>query len=313
MHRTVIWRAIAALAVALVLILSLAAPALAEEPATGSTTDRPVVLQANADLTVPADSSWDTVVLFAADVTVLGTVDTVVVVDGTATLTGAHVATLVVAGGAVDIGTGSVVGDVRTIDSTYHVATGASVGSQSALEPAAIAVSLAPLAIALWIGAALAYVLAGLVVAAIAGGQLRRAGATITRDPGVVTLGALGVLFGMPLLIALLAVTIVGIPTALAVAIVALPMVWFVGSLSVAVRIGDWILLQARGRVEAAHPVVAAFLGTLVVGVLSIIPLVGFLIGLAGAGAVSVVAWRAAFGGSDRGPVQTVQVGAAPA
>jgi hypothetical protein len=174
-------------------------------------------------------------------------------------------------------------------------------------------VSLAPLAIALWIGAALAYVLAGLVVAAIAGGQLRRAGATITREPGVVTLAALGVLVGMPLLIAILAVTVVGIPTALAVAIIALPLVWFVGSVSVAVRIGDWILLQARGRVEAAHPVVAAFLGTVVVGVLSIIPMVGFLIGLAGAGAVSVVAWRAAFGGPDRGPARTVQIGGAPA
>jgi hypothetical protein len=313
MHRTVIWRVIAALALALVLILPAAAPVLAEEPATGSTHDRPVVLQANADLTVPADTNWDTVVLFAADATVLGTVDTVVVVDGTATLTGAHVATLVVVGGAVDIGTGSVVGDVRTIDSTYDVAPGASVGSQSALEPVAIAVSLAPLAIALWIGAALAYVLAGLVVAAIAGGQLRRAGATITREPGVVTLAALGVLVGMPLLIAILAVTVVGIPTALAVAIIALPLVWFVGSVSVAVRIGDWILLQARGRVEAAHPVVAAFLGTVVVGVLSIIPLVGFLIGLAGAGAVSVVAWRAAFAGPDRGPARTVQIGGAPA
>jgi hypothetical protein len=313
MHRTVIWRVIAALALALVLILPAAAPVLAEEPATGSTHDRPVVLQANADLTVPADTNWDTVVLFAADATVLGTVDTVVVVDGTATLTGAHVATLVVVGGAVDIGTGSVVGDVRTIDSTYDAAPGASVGSQSALEPVAIAVSLAPLAIALWIGAALAYVLAGLVVAAIAGGQLRRAGATITREPGVVTLAALGVLVGMPLLIAILAVTVVGIPTALAVAIIALPLVWFVGSVSVAVRIGDWILLQARGRVEAAHPVVAAFLGTVVVGVLSIIPLVGFLIGLAGAGAVSVVAWRAAFGGPDRGPARTVQIGGAPA
>jgi len=97
------------------------------------------------------------------------------------------------------------------------------------------------------------------------------------------------------------------------VAIIALPLVWFVGSVSVAVRIGDWILLQARGRVEAAHPVVAALLGTLVVGVLSIIPLVGFLIGLAGAGAVSVVAWRAAFGGPARGPARTVQIGGAPA
>jgi hypothetical protein len=309
MIRTTIWRVMAALAIALALALPLPRPVHAES----FVHDDSVVIQANADLTVPAGTHRDVVILFAADATILGEVNTVIVLDGTATLSGARVETLVVAGGAVDIGTGSTVGEVRTIDSTYHVAPEATVGSQSSIEPAMIAVGLAPLALAAWLGFALAYVLAGLVVAAIAGTQLRRAGAAMTRQPGAVTLGALGVLVGIPVLIALLAITIVGIPTALVMALVVLPLVWFVGSVAVAVRIGDWVLLTSRGRVEARHPLVAAFVGTLIVGVLSVIPILGFLIGLAGAGAVLLVAWKAAFDDADRNTTATVQVGPAPA
>jgi len=176
-----------------------------------------------------------------------------------------------------------------------------------------LAAGFVPIAIAVWLGVALAYVLTGLVVAAIAGGQLRRAGAAVTTRPGAVALGALGVLFGLPLLIVILAVTIVGIPTALAVAIVALPLVWFVGSLAIAVRIGDWLLLKTRGRVEAHHPLLAAFLGMVVVGVLSVIPLVGFVLASVGAGAIALVAWTAAFGDVGSGAAPTVQVDAAPA
>ena len=309
MSRTTIWRVVAALAVALALLLPIPGPALAASPPD----DGSVVIQARSDLTVPPGTRLDAVVLFEADATILGEVETVVVLDGTATLSGARVDTLVVAGGAVDIGPGSTVAEVRTIDSTYHAAPGAAVGSQASIDPAMLAAGFVPIAIAVWLGVALAYILTGLVVAAIAGGQLRRAGAAITSRPGSVALGALGVLFGLPLLIVILAVTIVGIPTALAVAIVALPLVWFVGSLAIAVRIGDWLLLKTRGRVEAHHPLVAAFLGMVVVGVLSVIPLFGFVLASVGAGAIALVAWTAAFGDVGSGAAPTVQVDAAPA
>ena len=305
MIRTTIGRVVAAVAVALVLTIPIPASVLADSfPHDGS-----VVIQANVDVTVPEGAHRDAVIVFTADATILGEVNTVVVLDGTATLSGARVETLVVAGGTADIGIGTTVDQVRTIDSVSHVAPGAVVGSQMSVEPAMIAAGLAPVAIAIWIGFALAYVLAGLVVAAIAGGQLRRAGAAITRQPGSVTLGALGVLVGLPLVIVALALTVIGIPTAILVAIVVLPLVWFIGSVTVAVRVGDWLLLKLRGRVEAHHPVVAAFLGTIVVGILSVIPIVGFVIGLAGAGAVLVLAWTAAFEDAPRSPTSSVQTG----
>ena len=311
MSRSTIGRVVAAVAVILALALPLPATAQAADP---FPRDGTVVIQANVDLTVPEGTRRDAVILFSADATIQGQVRTLVVFDGTATLSGARVETLVVAGGMVDVGAGSTVDEVRTIDTTSHVAPGAVVGSQLSVDPALLAAGLAPVAIVIWIGLVLAYVLAGLVVAAIAGDQLRRAGAAITSRPGPVALGAIGALVGLPLVIAALAVTIVGIPTALLVAIVVLPMVWFVGSIVVAVRVGDWILLRSRGRVEAHHPLVAALIGSIVVVLLSVIPFVGFVIGLAGAGAVVVLAWTAAFGDdSPARPATTLEVGPAPA
>ncbi len=309
MTRLSVGRVLAAIGIALILILPLPAAALADE----WLHDGSVVIQANTDLTVPEDARHDTVVVFSADATILGDVETVVVVDGTATRTGARVASLVVAGGVADVGSGSTVDEVRLIDSTYHAAPDAVVGTQTTIEPAVFAAALAPLALAMWLGFALAYVLAGLVVAAIAGGQLRRAGASITERPGSVALGAVAVLIGLPLLIAGLAVTVVGIPTAILLAVVVLPLVWFLGSLTVAVRIGDWVLLTVRGRTEAYHPLLAAFIGTVIIGLLSIIPVIGFLLATVGAGAILVLAWGAAFGEAPRTPTPAPRLDVGPA
>jgi hypothetical protein len=242
--------------------------------------DGSVVFQVNADVTVPEGVHRDAVIVFGGNAQVLGEVNT-----------------------AADVDAGSTVDQVRILDSVYHAAPGADVGSYETVEPAMIGAAIAPLAIAVWFGFALAYLFAGLVVAAIAGSQIRRAGAALTREPVTVAIASIGVLLGLPLLVALLAVTVVGIPAALSVAVVAIPLVWFVGSVAVAVRIGDWALLQLRGRVEASRPVGAAFVGLLVAGLVSIVPVLGFLVGLAGAGAVLLVAWRAAFG--DRHATQT--------
>ena len=122
----------------------------------------------------------------------------------------------------------------------------------------------------------------------------------MTGEPAAVLLPAVGLLVGLPVLSGLLMITVVGIPVGLAGLLVVLPMLWFVGSVAVAVRIGDWVLFQLRGRTEASHPLVAATMGLVVIGIVSVIPVVGFLVGLAGAGAASLVAWRAAFAGRPR-------------
>lgn len=299
------WRIVVIALTTAAAFLLLPAPALAQEVAR----DGSFVFQANADVTIPAGESRDAVIVLRGDALVMGEVDTLIVVDGTATLTGARVQALIVAGGTADIGAGSTVDQVRTLDSVYHAAPGAVVGSYETVQPAVIAAALAPLALAVWFGFAIAYLLAGLVVATIAGGQLRRVGAALTAEPVGVTLAALAVLIGLPLLMVALVTTIVGIPSGVMVALVVIPLLWFLGSLAVAVRIGDWVLLRLRGSTEASHPVGAAFIGLIVVGVLSLIPIIGFLIGLAGAGAALLVGWRAAFGGRPASPTISPQPG----
>jgi hypothetical protein len=54
---------------------------------------------------------------------------------------------------------------------------------------------------------------------------------------------------------------------------------------------------------------VAAFIGLIAVGVISVIPLLGFLVGLAGAGAALLVGWRAAFGERPAATTPTAQPG----
>ena len=271
-------------------LLALLAPAtaLADDPLPH---DDSVLFLVNAGVDVPAGEHRDVVVVVDGDVAIEGEANAVVVVSGTATVTGGRVETLVVVGGAADIGAGSVVDEVRTLNAAYHVSPDAFVRTYEAVEPSALLATIAPVAMAMWLGFAIAYLLAGLAVAAIAGSQLRRTGAALTREPLGVVVGALVVLIGLPLV---LAVSVVGIPAAVAVALVVVPAAWFFGSLAVAVRIGDWVLVQLRGRPEASHPVIAAFIGLVAVGVVSAVPVIGFLVGLAGAGAAVLVAWRAA-------------------
>jgi len=273
-----------------VALLSLAGPALAVDPARHDS----LVLQVNADVTIPAETRRDAVIVIRGDAAVAGAVDTLIVIDGTATLTGARVGTLIVTGGAVDIDATSVVQTTRTLDAAYRPANGATVASYETIQPGVLAAALAPLAAALWLGFVLAYFVAGMVVAAIGGRQLRQAGGSLTTEPVTVAVAALALLVGLPLLTVALMVSVVGIPTGVALLLVVTPLIWFVGSVAVAVRIGDWTLLRLRGRTEASHPLVAAAIGLVVIGVLSIIPFVGFVIGLAGAGAAFLVAWRAA-------------------
>ena len=160
-------------------------------------------------------------------------------------LTGAHVDTLIVAGGSADVDATSVVQTVRTFDSVYHAAPGATVGSHDTFQPELFAAALAPLAIALWLGFALAYLVAGLAVAAIGGPALRQAGASLTGEPAAVLLAAVGLLVGLPVLFGLLMITVVGIPVGLAGLLVVLPMLWF-REMDCRGRgpYGNWVLFQ---------------------------------------------------------------------
>ena len=97
---------------------------LAADP---SGTSRSVVMAVGHDTDVPAGDHVDTLVVIRANAQVDGSVDTVIVIDGTATLTGAATAdSLTVINGTADLQPGATVtGDVGRSSGTVNQAPGA--------------------------------------------------------------------------------------------------------------------------------------------------------------------------------------------
>jgi hypothetical protein len=93
------------------------------------------------------------------------------------------------------------------------------------------------------------------------------------------------------LLIALLFATVVGAPLALGIMLGLWPLVAFVGYLVAAITFGEWILARWSAR-ERERPYAAAVVGTLVLQVAGLIPLVTAIASLLGYGAVLMLAWR---------------------
>jgi len=276
------------------LLLGIAAPvALAAEPTSGN---RSVVLSVAHDADVPSGDHVDTLVVIRANARVEGSVDSVVVIDGTATLTGATAGSVVVIDGTAALGPGTTVtGDVRTVDGSVTRAADAVVqGSVRSFDAniAAFAVLLVPLFIVLFVGLALAAIAAALLVAAFGARQVRSAEALISREPGVVLVAGLAGSIVLPILAVLVTMTVIGAPIGLGALFVLLPALVFLGWIVAAIWVGDWLVARMRGAVEPGRPYLAAVLGVIVLGVAGVVPFVSAIATLFGFGALLVAAWR---------------------
>jgi hypothetical protein len=286
-------RLIGAAAAASIALLVLVSGVLAADPAR-PTTDR-VLFAFGGDLTVPAGERAQVVTVTGGTATIAGTVDTLIVVDGTVDLAGARVGTVVSVGSPVHLLAGSTVtGDVLTLGSTVERAPGSTLGGgvvDMAPGIAAFGVAILPFLILLFAGVALAMVVAALMLAALAARQVRQAGDLIRHETlPVIGVGLIG-LFAPMILIALLFATIVGAPLALGILLGLWPLVAFVGYLVAAITFGEWIVARWSPR-ERERPYAAAIVGTLVLQVAGLIPLVTAIASLLGYGAVLILAWR---------------------
>ena len=233
---------------AVAVLLGLAAPvALAAEPDQSS---RSFVLSVDRDVDVPAGDHVDTLVVVRADATVEGSVDSIVVVDGTATLTAATAGSVVVMNGTADLQAGThVTGDVRTYDGTVNRAADAVVaGSVRSFEAnvAAFALLLIPLILVLFVGIGVAAIVVALLVAAFGARQVRHAESLISNETGTVLVAGLIGSFVLPLLAVLVTITIVGAPIGLGALLIVLPALAFLGWIVAAIWVGDWILGRSR-------------------------------------------------------------------
>ena len=286
-------RLFAVAATVAILILTLAPAALAAD--TASWTGRGAIISVDGTVDVPAGQSVDGVVVVNGTATIEGSVNSIVVVHGTATLTGATAGRLLVVDGTANLGPGTTVtGDVATLHGdVLRDASAVVAGRTTSLDAnlTALAVALIPVLIVVWVGVYVAMVVAGLALAALGARQTRTAEDLISRKPGQTLAAGLIATIALPILFGVVTVTVIGAPMGLAMLLVGLPLLAFVGWLVAAVWVGDW-LLGRRGTREADHPYKAAVLGVLVLAVAGVLPFVSAIATLFGVGGLVLMAWN---------------------
>jgi hypothetical protein len=292
---------------AVAVLLGIAAPAaLAAEPnANGGN----VLIAIDRDVDIPAGDHVDTLVVVRGDAQVAGSVDALVVVDGTATLSAATAESVVVVNGTADLQAGSTVtGDVRTFSGSVTRAAGAVVGGTVRsfdTDLAAFALLLVPLFLVLLVGFGVAAIVVALLVAAFGARQVRTAESLISNETGTVLVAGIIGTFVLPILAILVTATIVGAPLGLGALLFVLPVLAFIGWIVAAIWVGDWILNRAPGP-RAERPYAAAVVGVIILALLGIVPFVSAIATLFGYGALLVMAWRIL-----RPPTQTATLGSA--
>lgn len=287
-----------------VFLLLLVPAASAADPQAAS--DR-VLISIQGDVTVPADEQVDLVVVIGGTATISGDTTSVVAIDGRAIFLDGTTQEVVAFASPVEIRQGVVIsGDVTTLDpSTVEVGAGATVvGSIRDMAPSLVGVGavLAPAILLLFIGFVLVTLVAGLALAALGARQVRAAETLISHEPGAVLVaGLVGIVLPF-LVVAALVVTVVGAPLGIAVLVTVWPLTAYIGYLVAGIWIGDWILGKSSASVPRERPYAAAVIGLLVLQVLAIVPPVSAIASLFGFGAVLLLAWRVVRNGTPADP-----------
>ena len=248
------------------------------------------------DVEVAANEQADAVIVISGDAEIAGTVNTLVVVDGTATVTSATLETVGIINGTVELSAGTTVtGDVLQLNSTVERADGVEFGGtvkDIAGDVAGFAIFMGFAALVIWIGFGIATILAGLLVAGLAAHQTRTATSLISREPGTTFLVGLLAIVVTPIVAGLAIVTIVGMPAGFGLLLVIWPAAAFIGYLVAAIWLGEWLLGRRDGAVRAERPYAAATIGLLVAFVIGLVPIVTAVLSIFGLGAVVLAAWR---------------------
>lgn len=269
-----------------------------------------VVFVAGGDVEIAAGEQADAVIVIDGNARVDGTVNSLVVIDGTATVRGATLETLAVINGSAELAAGTtVLGDVHRFGSTITRADGVEIsGSIRDLsgDIAAFGLFIGAAVMVLWIGFGLATLLAALLVAGLAARQVRTATALISRETGTTILVGLLSIVAPPLVAMLLMVTVIGIPAGIGLLVVLWPAVAFIGYIVAAIWLGEWLL--GRRSPEAAparRPYAAATLGIVVGFLIGLVPFVTAILSILGLGAVVLASWRTLRGGTAQPRIET--------
>lgn len=295
-----------ALLLAMAVLLVGALPAAAQTQDEGwllANEDDSVIIAIERDVAVGALDTADGIVIVEGQAVIEGTVDTIFAVDADVTVTGssADVDQIFTIGGTLAVDNGATInnayytGTEVSVDETTVTVSGEVINAQEELVGALAAFVMLMIVLVLFvaIGAVIALLAGTLLVIAFGTAQTRRAAATISNDVLKTIVVGLLMMVVPSILIGILFATIVGIPLALGLAVV-WGLVIFLGQVVVGTWIGERIL--PRGR-TANRPYGAAFLGMLILILLSWTGIVPLLAGIFGTGAVTLAGWRMLRGG----------------
>lgn len=253
-----------------------------------------VLVRVDGDTTIAAGENVGTVVVISGELIMEGTAKRVVLINGTAAMSGATIGTMVVVHGTVELGEGSVVtGNVWLPDSTMTVDGTARVEGKVVDDTAGYARALLILGALFALGVGVLAILSALAFAAIAPGLARKSTMAIREDFSRVVLSGLVLWIAVPAASIFLFVTVIGTPTAVAIWAFVLPAIGFVGYLVSAVLIGQLIV---GTDANSAHQYRAAGVGALVLVALSLVPVLGGVVGMVaailGGSALALLAWN---------------------
>lgn len=271
-----------------------------------------VIISTQGDVTIPAGDQADVVVVVRGNANIQGTVNTLVVIEGTADLAAAQLETVVAVRSTIEARAGTVIlGELQRLDSTVHqqgnveIVGGITDMTDWFVEAGAV---LAPALILLWIGFGVAAIVAALFLAAIATRQVREAGQLMARDPLMTfAVGFLGAI-ALPVAAVLLLVTVVGAPLGLGVLFAVLPLLAYAGYLVAAIWTGEWVLRRLSPGPERDRPYLGAVVGVVILGIIGLVPWLGLIVTVAsilGFGALLRLGFQAIRGTprSTTGPV----------
>ncbi len=252
------------------------------------------VVRVNGPFTLGVGDSVDSVVVVRGDALIGGTVHgTLLVIDGSANVAGRVEGNVTVLKGNVTLEGGSFVNRVTVINGGVTRESGATV--EHGINSHGLGFFPALFLWLFWIGMTIAVVIAGLVFAGVAGRQLSTATEVMTGQLAYSILGAVAVWIGVPFVAGMVFLTVVGIPFALALLFVVLPLLWLLGYLVAGTRLGMF-LFRLAGRRTPSRLYVPVTTGLVLLQIVVLLPFLGWAIGLIagvwGSGALAVTAFR---------------------
>lgn len=257
------------------------------------------VLRVSGDYHVPAGETVDSLIVVNGDAIIDGTVtDRLFVVNGDALIRGTVAGDTTVVRGTLEVTAAGIVGDVSLLRSELVRHSGATIRGDIDRTGDWFWPGGVFLGIVFLLGTAAAIMLGGLAFAAIGGRQLATAAASMGQAPGQTIAWGVGVAVGLPVVAALLMATLVGLPAGIALLLMGIPLIGYLGYVVAGTWIGMLVLGRTRMAAEMRHPFAEVALGLLILQFVAISPGVVFLafivLGTWGAGALARMAWRAA-------------------